>query len=117
MKQEEVKCICPSFPWNPLKPFSHYDPSCPKTAPVCRGCEQILLAANLRVADGCPCNTKRGINHGLVPVDTCTCSACDPSESGSSRYCQPNHPARIVYPGKFLIQGSSGRPEEADATI
>jgi len=37
------------------------------------------------MADGCRCNGPRGINHGLVPVDVCTCVECDPDQTGSSR--------------------------------
>jgi hypothetical protein len=39
----------------------------------------------MRVADGCPCNSGRGVNHGLVPADVCTCLVCDPAQTGSSR--------------------------------
>lgn len=38
-----------------------------------------------KIADGCPCNTPRGINHGLVPKNTCTCEECDPEQTGSVR--------------------------------
>lgn len=54
--------------------------------PACRGCEAPLLPENRRVADGCPCNSRRGINHGLVAKDTCTCIECDPAQTGSTRY-------------------------------
>jgi len=37
------------------------------------------------IADGCRCNSPRGINHGLVPVDVCTCVECDPEQTGASR--------------------------------
>jgi hypothetical protein len=43
------------------------------------------MAENLRVADGCPCNSGRGDNHGIVPKDTCTCAICDPAQTGSTR--------------------------------
>jgi hypothetical protein len=52
----------------------------------CRGCGKPLLWENIRIADGCPCNSARGINHGLVPQDTCTCLVCDPKQTGSTRY-------------------------------
>lgn len=52
----------------------------------CRGCGQPLVSDNYRIADGCPCNTPRGINHGLVPKDVCTCPQCDPAGTGSSRW-------------------------------
>ena len=42
---------------------------------LCRGCGKPLLAKNYRIADGCPCNSPRGVNHGVVPTLTCTCSA------------------------------------------
>lgn len=52
---------------------------------ACGACGAALQAENARVADGCPCNSARGVNHGLVPADVCTCSVCDPNETGSSR--------------------------------
>lgn len=57
--------------------------------PRCRACCKPLLAANCRIADGCPCNSARGVNHGVVPVATCTCVECDPEQTGSTRYPQP----------------------------
>lgn len=55
-------------------------------APTCRGCGKSLLAENFAgIADGCPCNSPRGVNHGLVPVNTCTCDECDPAQTGSTR--------------------------------
>ncbi len=59
----------------------------------CRGCGKTLHAENVRAADGCPCNSARGINHGLVPKDTCTCVVCDPEQTGSTRYPPPVDPA------------------------
>lgn len=53
---------------------------------LCRGCQNMLLLENLRIADGCPCNSPRGVNHGLVPKNTCTCQVCDPAQTGSTRY-------------------------------
>lgn len=52
----------------------------------CRGCGAMILPENRRIADCCTCNSKRGINHGLVPKNTCTCVLCDPSQTGSTRY-------------------------------
>jgi len=51
----------------------------------CQGCNKFLLIDNYRIADGCPCNSPRGVNHGLVPTLTCTCVKCDPQQTGSSR--------------------------------
>lgn len=53
--------------------------------PTCRNCGHPLTPANERIADGCPCNSPRGINHGLVPTHVCTCHACDPAQTGSVR--------------------------------
>lgn len=54
---------------------------------TCNGCSKLLLQENFRlIADGCPCNSARGINHGLVPILTCTCIKCDPEQTGSTRY-------------------------------
>lgn len=58
---------------------------------VCRACGAALRSENERIADGCPCNSQRGINHGLVPKETCTCVVCDPEQTGSTRY--PVEPA------------------------
>lgn len=52
----------------------------------CRACNIDLDVTNWHIADGCPCNSERGVNHGLVPRETCTCVSCDPHQSGSSRY-------------------------------
>ncbi len=57
---------------------------------VCRGCGKPLDPQNRILADGCPCNSPRGVNHGLVPKDTCTCRECDPEQTGSVR--QPKLP-------------------------
>jgi hypothetical protein len=51
----------------------------------CRACVGAILPENRRIADGCPCNSARGINHGLVPKNTCTCVECDPAQTGSTR--------------------------------
>jgi len=40
-------------------------------ADVCRCCGA-ALTGDERTADGCPCNSRRGINHGLVPAHVCT---------------------------------------------
>jgi hypothetical protein len=53
--------------------------------PHCRACGKELTPECAWVADGCPCNSQRGINHGLVPRRTCTCEACDPEQTGSTR--------------------------------
>jgi hypothetical protein len=52
---------------------------------ACRICGGILFPENRRIADGCPCNSARGINHGLVAKNTCTCIECDPEQTGSTR--------------------------------
>lgn len=52
----------------------------------CRGCDAPLYEEQRRIADGCVCNSPRGINHGLVPKNTCTCPECDPAQTGSTRY-------------------------------
>jgi hypothetical protein len=52
-------------------------------AHACRHCKKLLT--DFRIADGCPCNSPRGINHGLVPKECCTCKECDPAQTGSSR--------------------------------
>ncbi len=66
-------------------------------ATPCRGCGKPLGTDRwaARLADGCPCNSPRGINHGLVDRKTCTCIECDPSESGSSRFVDERSPGGI----------------------
>lgn len=49
----------------------------------CRACQKSLR--DDRVADGCPCNSPRGVNHGIVPIYVCTCPECDPAQTGSVR--------------------------------
>lgn len=51
----------------------------------CRACGKPLDPSLTRVADGCPCNSPRGINHGLVPANVCTCVLCDPAQTGAAR--------------------------------
>lgn len=77
--------------WNELFPDTSTPPPLDKTketqmGPTCQGCGKALDPRNYRIADGCPCNTPRGINHGVVPKDTCTCGECDPAQTGSTRY-------------------------------
>ena len=52
----------------------------------CTACGKPLRPENYRIADGCPCNSGRGVNHGLVARRTCTCTICDPDQTGSTRY-------------------------------
>lgn len=54
---------------------------------ICRNCLYPLTKERymLWLADGCSCNSRRGINHGLVPENICTCKICDPNETGSVR--------------------------------
>lgn len=54
----------------------------PVYKPRCNGCGLPLKG---HVADGCPCNSPRGINHGIVPKHVCTCDECDPEQTGSVR--------------------------------
>jgi tRNA uridine 5-carbamoylmethylation protein Kti12 len=64
------------FPWWEFEEVSGVE---------CLGCGKPLLKVNRNVADGCPCNSSRGVNHGLVPDNTCTCLVCDPNQTGSIR--------------------------------
>jgi hypothetical protein len=57
--------------------------------PRCRACGKDLTPECAWVADGCPCNSPRGVNHGLVPRRTCTCVRCDPEQTGSTRVEPP----------------------------
>jgi hypothetical protein len=74
---------------------------------ACRHCGKDLLPENVWVADGCGCNSGRGINHGLVATATCTCPVCDPDQTGASRYV----PIRITSmseldDGRFCVRGT-----------
>ncbi len=62
---------------------------------ICRGCDKPLLPENTNLSDGCPCNSRRGINHGLVDWNTCKCDWCDPDRA---------HPACPAH-GKPLPMG------------
>lgn len=53
--------------------------------PNCRACGASLLPPSSGIADGCPCNAPRGVNHGLVEKYSCTCDICDPAQTGSTR--------------------------------
>ena len=81
-KQIDLKNPDNRYPWEEedgtILPFTQF--SC------CRGCGADLDEANRRIADGCACNSGRGVNHGLVPKNTCTCVACDPAKTGSTRF-------------------------------
>lgn len=55
---------------------------------MCRACGQPIR--DDRVADGCPCNSPRGVNHGIVPAYVCTCPECDPRQTGSVRDRPPD---------------------------
>lgn len=56
-----------------------------RTPEKCRGCGKWLNPLADRIADGCPCNSPRGVNHGIVPAYVCTCPVCDPAQTGSAR--------------------------------
>jgi transcription elongation factor Elf1 len=75
--------------WHKLQADDLYpqeDPDIYIDCDLCRGCGEMLLPENRRIADGCVCNSPRGINHGLVAKNTCTCPICDPEQTGSTRY-------------------------------
>jgi hypothetical protein len=57
-----------------------------RAAAVCRACGKSLLPENYWIADGCLCNSERGINHGLVPTAVCACKVCDQAQTGASRF-------------------------------
>ncbi len=65
---------------NPPDPAASAEPPA-----ACQACGEALLPENKRIADGCPCNSPRGINHGLVAKNTCTCIDCDPEQTGGTR--------------------------------
>ena len=75
--------------------------------PVCRGCSKPLDKENLWMADGCPCNSERGVNHGLVPVNVCTCKECDPAQTGSHRAAAHPKPTLTIPNVGTLTLGKS----------
>jgi hypothetical protein len=73
----------PSADFGPLPtPESEGFSALPSPLSPCRGCGKQLRFEDYRIADGCPCNSARGVNHGIVPVATCTCEKCDPEHWG-----------------------------------
>lgn len=60
----------------------------------CRGCGR-PFSCDERMADGCPCNSPRGINHGIVPSHVCTCEICDPEQTGSVRSKPEDKPIKF----------------------
>jgi len=66
----------------------------------CMACRRPLYLRNLFVADGCPCNAPRGINHGSVPTFVCTCRTCDPEQTGGTRKTFALTSADLVNLGK-----------------
>lgn len=82
-------CVCPYCgkltdfgAWNER----HKNGQCGVNNEKCRGCDHWLEFNNLSIADGCPCNSPRGINHGIVPKEVCTCEVCDSESTGTSRF-------------------------------
>ena len=83
---------------------------------VCRCCYRPLDPKNFEaIADGCPCNSERGINHGLVPKDTCTCNECDPGQSGATRKPRTPRETWSQEPWTVYEVGMDGDGEEAYA--
>lgn len=73
----------------------------------CASCDRPLLVSNLSMADGCPCNSPRGVNHGRVPVAACTCVTCDPAQTGGSRF---------TFSASGILQDAAARIGEIAAT-
>jgi hypothetical protein len=55
----------------------------------CRACGAALFPEYRSIPDGCVCNSPRGVNHGFVARNTCTCLLCDPEQTGSTRIGKP----------------------------
>ncbi len=78
------------FPWedqygNEFSDENGKDIGWSNSPDICRGCLRMILPENRKIADGCACNSPRGINHGLVPKNTCTCIICDSEQTGGTR--------------------------------
>jgi hypothetical protein len=86
------------------------------TLGLCRGCGAPLQHENGSIADGCACNSPRGVNHGLVPVSVCTCTACDPAQGGFSRGTAVlERPVMTKLEFQEFVEGAaSGHAEVAD---
>lgn len=77
---EAHKCRC-------SRPLAEVDDAARREASEmaqCRSCGKTLVPLS-GIADGCPCNSPRGVNHGLVSEFVCTCIECDPAQIGSAR--------------------------------
>ncbi len=61
----------------------------PNPPDCCRHCGGALVRENRRSPDGCTCSPPAGVNHGLVPRNTCLCAECDPDKTGSVRLPPP----------------------------
>jgi len=111
--------------WTPGVGFAAGDPaSPPEMRPICRGCGKPLLPENLWMADGCPCNSRRGINHGLVAKNICTCIECDPEQTGATRHPYRKEPAPQPWPSSILAarellaaEAALGRPLASGETL
>lgn len=89
MNEQGDRCTCGHTRFSHQAPEVCMVPDCPCERFVfnkyaCRACGKPIMS-NSGIADGCPCNSSRGINHGLVPTSVCTCKECDPAETGSVR--------------------------------
>jgi hypothetical protein len=79
---------------------------------LCRHCGKPLIRDNEVLADGCPCNSGRGVNHGLVASDVCTCIECDPAQTGSSRVREMHGVWFQPFLGHGFLCGTPGKPWE-----
>jgi hypothetical protein len=57
-------------------------------APTCRACGDWLRHKNAWMEDGCPCNSRRGVNDGLV------CPQCRTVRKDAHCACRGDAPAR-----------------------
>ncbi len=77
---------------------------------LCRACGRPLTRDNEVLADGCPCNSPRGVNHGQVAHDVCTCVECDPEQTGSSRVRETYGVWFQPLFGLGFLRGKTGEP-------
>jgi hypothetical protein len=102
--KEFIRAIRPSGNVSGIKALASISPD----GVQCRGCGKPLQAEkHPGVADGCPCNSPRGINHGLVPSNVCTCKECDPAQTGSARslpHQNPDGGEDVFEPGTIAVR-------------
>lgn len=84
--------------------------------PVCRGCgKQLNLDLHAWMWDCCPCNSPRGINHGLIPVTMCSCDECQAASKAKGQ--KPVYEAMTYAPPAEEISYGAREPDGTRTVI